>query len=490
MKAKALSLILPLLAVMSASEAQTLRPLAGWRYIAYDADFWQPFTKDIEARAFKSAFESAHSRQDSADPAKNESRLAMAKALRGLEYFQLAFDLLAEILETSPGSYAANEALVELSTLLPSGTFDEERLKKAINRKSFAEVPHAALPLLGYFLVIGHLEQKQTRWMKGYKKFIEPESYWMARLQYFKALNLTKENKIQDAIAALIEVENHKGANAQLKFDARLQQARLHFELADYPAAEKIYADLQSGDRNTGRILYERAWNQYYLKDYALALGMLESLKAPYFSPAIDPEQYILGSVILRDLCHYQEVKQISKTFFTSFNETLNHIRKSRPLEQSPILMSMTLVRQPFRHLADVVDLMQKESERFTREFKGSKYKKLAEQYAKHIGEIKGRLSRRLDQPLRSEARRLLIAADQIKLLDYVSELDKNRIQSVFESRGYKPETADTLRFEKLYWPMRTPATEDSSRKTKKEFWFHEMPNLRVLVSDRCKAVE
>ena len=176
----------------------------------------------------------------------------------------------------------------------------------------------------------------------------------------------------------------------------------------------------------------------------------------------------------------------ICKHFNLVFGSVLEKIIHNKPLKDQPILMAMALVRQPIRALADTVDSLQKEKDRFNGEFSGHKYDLVRAIYPKKIAELKGRLDRRLQEPLRFEANRLLEVADQMKLLDYVSGLDENRIQALFESRGYKSQAADSFKFDTLYWPLRSPASSKPEKRARNEFWFDEMPNLRVLISDRC----
>lgn len=469
--------------------AQAAKPMVGWRYIAENEEFWTKHTKDLQAGAFESAALQALDLREKAanESEKNESNLALAEAFQGLGFHQAAFELLLGIIESFPGSFAANQAFLDLSQIVPDGDFDEERLSTVINRSSPAELPPQAMAMAGYFLTLDHMKAGQVRWMSSFIPMIDPGSYWSARLDYLNALELVKAGQVEKAIAAFETLSQHPALKPGLLLNVRLQLARLHFERKDYPASEKIYSEIRSSNRNTGRILYERAWNQYYLKDYALSLGMLESLRAPYFSPSIDPEQYLLRALILRDLCHYPEVRNVSQDFNATFGPVIESIRKVRPLNREPVLMSMALVREPMRGFADVVDSIQKERKLFTAKFSSNRFAFVQKAYNKREREIKGRLDRRLEQPLRFEANRLLEMNDQLKLLDYVSGLDENRIQSLFENRGYKAEEADTLRFDTLYWPLRSPASDNVKKRNQKEFWFDEMSNLRVLISDRCE---
>jgi tetratricopeptide (TPR) repeat protein len=469
--------------------AQAAKPMIGWRYIAENEDFWSKHTKNLQAGAFEPAVQQAIDFFEKAtnESEKNESGLALAEAFHGLGFHQAAFEIWLGIIENFPGSFAANQAFLDLSQMVPDGDFDEERLSLVINRASPAELPPQAMSMAGFFLTLDHMKSNQVKWMNAFPSMIDPTSYWSARLGYFNALELVKAGQNDKAIAAFEALGQHPGMMPNLLLNVHLQLARLHFEKKDYPAAEKIYSEIRSSNRNTGRILYERAWNQYYLKDYALSLGMLESLRAPYFSPSLDPEQHLLRALILRDLCHYPEVQTVSQDFTAVFGSVIDNIRKVKPLKQQPVLMSMALVREPMRGFADVVDAIQKERTLFKAKFPSKQFAFVQKSYSKREREIKSRLERRLEQPLKFEANRLLELNDQLKLLDYVSGLDENRIKGLFESRGYKAETADTLRFNTLYWPLRAPATSNEKKQNRKEFWFDEMPNIRVLISDRCE---
>ena len=473
----------------SLASAQSSKPIVGWRYIPVFSDSWRAVTGRLEEGKFESAFENALdiSKVAKQDAEIHEGHLALAKSLGALGYPQVAFHLLTSIVDQAPNSYAANEALLELDKISQQQPVDEEYLARVISRAAPTEVPEAAMSMTGYYLLTDHLAAGQLQWVKNFTTMLKAGTFWSDRLEYFNSLELLKDGQVEPATVKLQGLLAKGELNPLLKLKVELQLARIYFEKSDYPSAEKIYAGLRLAERSSGRVLYERAWNQYYLKDYSVALGMLESLKAPYFNPAVEPEQYVLNSLILRDLCHYPEVKKASVQFFQVFNPVLKHIRDNKPLEKNSTLMSMALIQDPIRSLADVVDAIQKERTRLQAE-RGSHrtIKEVLKQLASRELELKGRLSRRLHDPLRAQAQRLLEIADQIKLLDYVSGLDENRIQTVFENRGYKSEKPDTLRFDTLFWPLRKP----SSLKSQPEYWFDEHSALKVLISDRCQGAK
>ena len=472
---------------------QTLKPIVGWRYIATRDEFWTQIIKDSEAKDYLGMVNQAMALRSQAkeDAERNEANLALAKGLRGMGFLQSAFFLFTDLVDLSPGSFAAFEALRELSGLVPEGSFDEELLSRAINKNSWSELPDSVMSMVGYYLATDLAARGMKSWLLEPAKAVRSGTYWSQRMDFYRAIELVGASKPDDASAAFAAVEASPVSGQKLQRAARLHRARLLFEKAEYEEAEKLYSTFNYAGRDGGQVLFERAWNQYYLHDYSLTMGLLEAIKSPYFLTSIEPEQFVLASVVLRDLCHYPAIKAINREFFATFGETIEWIRQNKDLEKSSVLMSMVLVRDPFRSLADTVDSTQKERARLVAKFGlGSQLGFLIDRSERVAKEIKGRMSRRIDARLRNESGRLLETADQMKLLDYISGLDENRIQQMFESRQYQAKAADTLRFNKLYWPQPSISSGSPGKRIRKEFWFDELPNLRMLVADRCEGAK
>jgi len=70
-----------------------------------------------------------------------------------------------------------------------------------------------------------------------------------------------------------------------------------------------------------------------------------------------------------------------------------------------------------------------------------------------------------------------LVQADQIQLVDYLSGLDAFRLNAKLEKRDYQAASSVAGSFQTLFWPVNA------------EYWWDELKNYRVQVSDRCAEV-
>jgi hypothetical protein len=138
--------------------------------------------------------------------------------------------------------------------------------------------------------------------------------------------------------------------------------------------------------------------------------------------------------------------------------------------------MRIVLQQSDVQPLADLVSDLNTERNSPNPNLKkySGKFPSLWNSMAIYEEEVRGRLNHLLRDRLRAAAEMLLEVADQVKLIDYVSGLDEFRLRQAFEQRSYRPEEIEYFAIDKLFWPVR------------KEFWWEEMGNYQVRISDRC----
>ncbi|WP_408098679.1 hypothetical protein ACJVC5_07135 [Peredibacter sp. HCB2-198] len=103
--------------------------------------------------------------------------------------------------------------------------------------------------------------------------------------------------------------------------------ARVQYAQGDYKKSELSYLDIPKESFVWPEILFEEAWNSYYLNNYNRTLGKLVSYKAPVFDFIFKPETEVLKALTYMKMCLYDDAK---KTVDDFYNELLNPSRDLR----------------------------------------------------------------------------------------------------------------------------------------------------------------
>ncbi|MBT7609384.1 MAG: hypothetical protein HN576_06495 [Bacteriovoracaceae bacterium] len=106
------------------------------------------------------------------------------------------------------------------------------------------------------------------------------------------------------------------------------QLSRIFFEKKNYRASLKYLRKVKKTDFVWPRLLFDKAWNYYWLNKYPQTLGTLVSYKASYLKKFMLPEANYLRALTYYDLCYYKKAERI-------YDEFLGGIYKEKKLFQS-----------------------------------------------------------------------------------------------------------------------------------------------------------
>lgn len=451
-----------------------------FQYIPVDPLFWDKVQK---AKATKNAAElialggAQEKKFKLATPEGMEGRLALAMGLKAKDYSFGAFLILLEVARDKLGSQIGEAALFELDDLVQKGYYDPDTLDILLNGNEFLNLHPYSQSFVSYFKYMYNLRFGFSKWASPFKAQVVPGTYWDYQDRYWIAIGEIARDRVEkgyDLIKALYEDPKTPGAIKQL---VQLQYARIMFERGQFILANDLYYKLgEMGLRERGRILLERAWAQYYSKEYSTALGILFTLSNPLFDSSISFERYILQMIIYRELCHYEAVEITAKDFHKRFKPALKAVRGRKPLREDPTLFSMAVLNKNLQNKANLIDQIRKERKAL-KEYNYNQfpfYKWLLEEYDKHDKLLQVKLDQVLETEARAAADDLLDAEEQVQFIDYTSKLDALRVIRPGEERNYKAERISYITFEKIYWPV------DS------EMWWDEVNDYRVMISSRC----
>ncbi len=96
---------------------------------------------------------------------------------------------------------------------------------------------------------------------------------------------------------------------------------RSQFAMQKYDAAYTSYLDLDKSSYIWPEILFEEAWNSFYLKDYNRTLGKLVTYKAPVFSYIFNPEIEVLKALSYMELCLWNDTRNTVEAFYNKYEK-------------------------------------------------------------------------------------------------------------------------------------------------------------------------
>lgn len=102
--------------------------------------------------------------------------------------------------------------------------------------------------------------------------------------------------------------------------------SRTYFAAGKYQKAHTQYLDLNKRSHIWPEILFEEAWNSFYLRDYNRTLGKLVSYKAPILRYIFNPEVEILTALTYLELCLWDDVQTLVDKFYKKHNRSYKNI--------------------------------------------------------------------------------------------------------------------------------------------------------------------
>lgn len=105
--------------------------------------------------------------------------------------------------------------------------------------------------------------------------------------------------------------------------------ARTEFAMKKYESANLSYLDLQKSSSIWPEILFEEAWNSFYLKDFNRTLGKLVTYKAPVFHYIFNPEIEVLKALSYMELCLWDDSKNVVEKFYSKYEAENDNFSKT-----------------------------------------------------------------------------------------------------------------------------------------------------------------
>ncbi len=453
--------------------------LTPFKYVPVDPEFWKRVEGSLKSGNYvKAVVLGADSTKEYGANSDDgtEGQLATAIGLKSLKFYFGATLLFDEIIRKRRGTILAEKALLELSEITSLVPYDTLEIgEDLLASNEYGPMHEFATSFTSYHAGLYNLTRGLPEWAKKDFKKVHPDSYWAFRLRYLTSLGEIARNRLDMGFEKLKELFDEKKTPQSLKEEIRLQLARIHFEKGEFETAYKLYYELDVPLREKGRVLLERAWAKYYMKDYSKALGLIKALQAPIFEHALTPEAYILRMIIYKQLCHYEAVIDAADEFRSVFSSALEDIRNRKKLSGNWLLASMALKKKELQDMAQLIHNNRREYEELKEyAWEGFQFfEPMLRRYLSKDKEIQKRIDLLLEEETRIQAEELLSAEEQVAFLDYTSRLDELRIIRRGEKRKYEAEKISYLSFERISWPVQ-------------EYWTDELEDYREILRSRC----
>lgn len=97
--------------------------------------------------------------------------------------------------------------------------------------------------------------------------------------------------------------------------------ARALFSDKKFEAANLAYLDLDKRSHVWPEILFEEAWNSFYMGDFNRTLGKLVTYRAPILDFAFNPETEILKALTYMELCLWADANATVEDFYNAYEK-------------------------------------------------------------------------------------------------------------------------------------------------------------------------
>lgn len=218
-----------------------------------------------------------------------------------------------------------SEVGVKQFEVLPSNILEKSKapaIRYILARKAFRQGK--------YDQALKYLDKSIEDWnpVKPFALLLEGSIYSVSKREDLAAQAF---KECIDVAGSHIKKEKDKDRLRQLKISRDycvVGIPRSQFSQQKFDAANSSYLDLEKSSYIWPEILFEEAWNSFYLKDYNRTLGKLVTYKAPVFNYVFNPEVEVLKALSFMELCLWEDSKKSVEGFYTKYEKDFDSFKK------------------------------------------------------------------------------------------------------------------------------------------------------------------
>ena len=423
--------------------------------------------------------------------AKTAERYEWAEHFLSMDLDALGFDQAAIEYEVFVAEERARpeilpQALNHLEDLMKEGPYPHELVEnELLHGTDFGPQPSRPRSFVAYYQGLVDYRIGETKWGERHFAQVDPESPYMVRVRYLRAVyKLVHERDDAGAKADFETIASDETAPVKLRNEAYSALARLAYETKHYQESYDLWGKVKLPELDPGRasIYLERAWNMYRLKRYGDAMGYLYAVEAPSFKDVFLPDKYLLRSLIYKDLCHYLPAKRSAREFGRRFATSLHTIKSRDALGTDPKLAAAALeVDDTYGEAHRLHQAVSAEKERIDRYASPWSDSGLAKELERLYGLMESESARHeevaRDDALKQTADRLLTDEEQLRLEDY--EVSLAMYKRLKRGKAVTdPPKPDVVSPDEVVYPF------DG------EYWNDELHDFHLFITSRCLEQE
>lgn len=218
-----------------------------------------------------------------------------------------------------------SEVGVKQFEVLPSNILEKSKapaIRYILARKAFRQGK--------YDQALKYLDKSIEDWnpVKPFALLLEGSIYSVSKREEQAALSFKECVSVAEDH---IKKEQDKDRLRQLKISRDyciVGIPRSQFSQQKFDAAYSSYLDLEKSSYIWPEILFEEAWNSFYLKDYNRTLGKLVTYKAPVFNYIFNPEVEVLKALSFMELCLWEDSKKSVEDFYGRYEKDFDSYKK------------------------------------------------------------------------------------------------------------------------------------------------------------------
>lgn len=453
-----------------------------FKYDPINPEFFQSIEDALNDKDFSQAIEMAteviEEEKEGTDE-QEEAHYALGLTLSRIGLTYGASRILKSLAHRRIGTMIGSASLYQLNLIAQNGLYARDEMEsELISTNEFGTLHPHIQSFVSYHLGMYNLVQGFKNWANKEFKKIKANSYWGQQKRYLTALGEVARNRTQSAYNILKAQYESPAIHPRIKQKIIIQLARILFEKKEFHKALEFYKEAKPPLREEGRLLLEKAWTLYYLKNFSKALGLLAALEVPYYRRSIDPEMHVLKMLIYKQLCHYKAVQSEVKKFHKVFNPALRDIKLRKPLRKNPLIASHALLPYKEQEKANFIHLLRTERQALQKWRGYPFYANLIQDYNNKENQVIQELEEKIERNAKKSAKHFLEIKEEIEFLSYSTNLDQLRIVKRGENRSYKSERISPITFNSIFWPIST------------EYWKDEFQDYKVLINSHCDNKE
>jgi hypothetical protein len=248
----------------------------------------------------------------------------MAKSLDCLEMYHGAQHYYMQVVRRGPKDPYFKYALPKL-VAIAEYTGNDTELLRIVHKIPPDAFPRQARNHL--FYLMGRREYERDNLARSAKYFqqISSKSNLFLRSKYYEGVINHERSKFKSAVKAFRDVyaSDAQPADAReaeeyaaLRDLSLINIARIYYELDKKDEANFYYKQVDRNSDFWPQSLFERAWSEFMLDDMNKTLGLLLTLKSPYYQDLYyNPESEILRALTFYWICEYEQANRLLLRF-------------------------------------------------------------------------------------------------------------------------------------------------------------------------------